>query len=204
MPYPFSFDLSTLSKAFFMELARMAEKRSLHKRLGERARYLARKFRIAELTGLEIGDALKVIEDLVDIYVRNLSQRSKFTESTKRAVILPHCSRKNMDNKCVARFDPEISSYSCGRCSSDCLVAQATELAKAKGYDVYVVPGGSGIHKIVEKHHYDAILGVACSEELILAANYLRMARIAGQGLPLTKNGCANTRFNVESYRNML
>ena len=187
-----------------MELARMAEKRSLHKRLGERARYLAKKFRIAELTGLEIGDALKVIEDLVDIYVRNLSQRNKFTMTTKRAVILPHCSRKNMDNKCVARFDPEISSYSCGRCSSDCLVAQATELAKAKGYDVYVVPGGSGIHKIVEKHHYDAILGVACSEELILAANYLRMARIAGQGLPLTKNGCANTRFNVESYRNML
>jgi hypothetical protein len=172
--------------------------------LGERARYLVKKFRITELTGLEIGDALKVIEDIIDIYVRNLSQREKFKESGKRALILPHCSRKNMDNKCCAIFDAEVSSYRCQHCSSDCLISKATELGEMKNYDVYVVPGGSCIHKIVEKNHYDAILGVACSEELKLAANYLKSVKITGQGLPLTKNGCAHTIFSIESLKNML
>jgi len=204
MPYPFSFDLTQISKSFFMELARISEERSLHRRLGENARRLVKKFRIAELTGLEIGDALKVIEDIVDIYVRNLAQRNRFTKSGRKAVLLPHCSRKNMDNRCWAKFDPNISSYRCGHCSSDCLVAQATDLAEARGYDVYVVPGGSCIHKIVEKYHYDAILGVACSEELKLAGNYLKMTGLVGQGLPLTKNGCANTSFSIESLKNLL
>lgn len=204
MPYPFSFDLTLLSQSFFMELARISEKKGLHRRLGERARYLVKKFRISELTGLELGDALKVIEDIVDIYVRNLAQRNRFTKSGRKAVLLPHCSRKNMDNRCLAKFDPDISSYRCGHCSSDCLVAQATDLAEARGYDVYVVPGGSCIHKIIEKHHYGAILGVACSEEINLAKNYLKMMNVVEQGLPLTKNGCANTRFSIESFQNLL
>jgi len=66
------------------------------------------------------------------------------------------------------------------------------------------VPGGSCIHKIVKKHSYDAILGVACSEELKLAGNYLKMTGLVGQGLPLTKNGCANTSFSIESLKNLL
>ena len=77
-------------------------------------------------------------------------------------------------------------------------------MAEAKGYDVYVVPGGSCIHKIVKKRSYDAILGVACSEELKLAEKYIKMAGLAGQCLPLTKNGCANTRFDLESFKNLL
>ena len=204
MPYPFSFDLTRISKSFFMELARISEEKGLHRRLGERARRLVKKFKIAELTGLDIGNALKVIEDIADIYVTNLAQRNKFTSSGRRAVLLPHCSRKNMDNKCWAEFNPEISSYRCGHCSSDCLVAQATDLAEAKGYDVYVVPGGSCVHKIAKKHHYDAILGVACSEELKLAEKYIKLVGLAGQGLPLTKNGCANTRFDMESFKGLL
>jgi len=204
MPYSFSFDLTQISRSFFIELARISEEKGLHRRLGDRARHLVKKFRIAELTGLDIGNALKVIEDIVDIYVTNLAQRNKFTKSGRRAVLLPHCSRKNMDNKCWAKFNPEISSYSCCHCSSDCLVAQATDLAEAKGYDVYVVPGGSCIHKIVKKQSYDAILGVACSEELKLAEKYIRMVGLAGQGLPLTKNGCAHTRFDLESFKNLL
>jgi hypothetical protein len=204
MPYPFSFDLTQISRSFFAELAKLAEEHDIHKRLGENARRLVKKFRVAELTGLEIGDALKVIEDIVDIYVRNLSQRSEFMESRKRALILPHCSRKNMDKKCWASFDPEVSSYRCQHCSSDCLISQATEIGEERKYDVYVVPGGSCIHKIVEKYHYDAIFGVACSEELKLAANYLKTVKITGQGLPLTKNGCAHTVFSIESLKNML
>ncbi|MGQ9514191.1 MAG: DUF116 domain-containing protein [Thermoproteota archaeon] len=185
-------------------MAKLSEYYSIHRRLAERTRYLVRKFRIAELTGLEIGDALKVIEDIVDIYVRNLSQREKFRKSGRRALILPHCSRKNMDNRCSAIFDAEISSYRCQHCTKDCLISIATKLGEMRNYDVYVVPGGSCIHKIVERHHYDAILGVACSEELKLASDYLKTVKIIGQGLPLTKNGCAHTIFSIESLKNML
>ncbi|MBO3803596.1 MAG: DUF116 domain-containing protein [Candidatus Brockarchaeota archaeon] len=204
MPYPFSFDLTRVSRSFFAELAKLSEEHDIHRRLGENARRLAKKFRVSELTGLEIGDALKVIEDMADIYVRNLSQRNEFREARKRALILPHCSRKNMDSKCWASFDAEVSSYRCKHCSSDCLISQATDLGEGRDYDVYVVPGGSCIHKIVEKYRYDAILGVACSEELKLAANYLKSVNITGQGLPLTKNGCAHTVFSIESLKGML
>ena len=116
MPYSFSFDLTQLSRSFFIELARISEKNGLHRRLGDRARHLVKKFKIAELTGLDLENAFKVIEDIVDIYVTNLAQKNKFTKSWRRAILLPHCSRKNMDNKCWAKFNPEISSYSCGHC----------------------------------------------------------------------------------------
>ncbi|UCH70772.1 MAG: hypothetical protein JSV29_01955, partial [Candidatus Bathyarchaeota archaeon] len=79
----------------------------MHRRIGERARSLAERFKIRELTGLDVSDALVLVEDLVDIYVRNLSERKSFSKTKDRALFLPHCSRKYMDKQCQARFDTE-------------------------------------------------------------------------------------------------
>jgi len=204
MPYGFSFDLSQIPKTFFKELARVATEKHMHRRIGERARSLAEKFRIRELTGLEVSDALMLIEDLVDIYARNLSQREKFLETRKRALFLPHCSRKYMDNQCQARFDPEIPSYQCAQCSKDCLVNQATALGSERGYDVYVVAGSSCIPKILKKQSYEGVVGVACSQELKIGGDYVGNSGLRGQAVPLTKNGCANTWFSIESLKRIL
>lgn len=204
MPYKFSFDLSRIPKAFFRDLANITNEKGLHKKLGGQVRHLAEKFKIQEITGLEVSDALMLVEDLVDIYVRNMSQTQKFHKTCKRALLLPHCARKYMDNRCQAKFNPEIPSYICSHCSEDCLVNQATQLAEKKGYDVFVIPGSSCVPKILKKNGYEGIIGVACSNELKIGDEYLQHLGLTGQAIPLTKNGCANTKFNMETLKKIM
>ena len=198
MPYKFNFDLSHLSQSFFKEVARFSNKRSFHRELGVKVQYLVEKFRIKELTGLCISDALKVVEDLLDVYIKNLSEKENFLKTSKRALLLPHCSRKFMDNRCQAYFDPEVPSYYCAHCSQDCLINKATTLAEKRGYDVYVIPGSSCIPKLI-KRNYEGIVGVACCEEIKMGMDYCKRVNVWSQGIFLTKNGCADTKFNLES-----
>jgi hypothetical protein len=204
MPYDFNFDLSRVSRLFFRELTRAAQERKLHKRFGKKARNLAEKFRLAEITGLDVQNALQLIEDLVDVYIRNASERKLFEKTRRRALFLPHCSRKYMDNRCQAVFDSEVPSYRCGHCSDDCLINQATKLGEVKGYDVYILPGGSCIPEILKKTQYEGSVGVACSQELKLGGDMLKSMRLAGQAVPLIKNGCSNTSFNFKSLEKTL
>jgi len=204
MPYKFSFDLSSISKSFFKELARVANERKLHKRLGLKARNLADKFKLTEITGLDVPDALQLVEDLVDIYIQNVSQRERFMKTKKRALFLPHCSRKYMDNRCKASFNPEVPSYKCGQCSEDCLVNRATRLGEEKGYDVYVLPGGSCVVDLLQRNKYEGVVGVACSQEVKLGGDGLKQMGLIGQAIPLIKNGCANTSFSLQSLEKTL
>lgn len=204
MPYKFNFDLSQISQPLFKEVARICNEKNIHIRIGEKVRYLIEKFKISEITGLGISDAIAIIEDLIDINIRNLLEKENFLKTSKRVLFLPHCSRKYMDNRCKAYFDSETPSYYCNHCSSDCLINQATNLAKKYGYDVYVIAGGSCIPKILKNNPYEGVVGVACCEELKLGGNYLKNLNIAGQGVPLIKNGCANTKFSIESLEAIL
>lgn len=204
MPYGFSFDLSRVSKSFFRELAKVAHEKDVHRRIGKKARNLAEKFKVREITGLEVSDALTLVEDMVDVYVRNVSGKEKFLKTRKRALLLPHCSRKHMDNRCKASFDPKVPSYFCANCSPECLINRATQLGKQKGYGVYVLPGGSCVPTILKNNFYDGIIGVACSQELTIGGNYIEALGRTGQALPLVKNGCANTRFNIETLERIL
>ncbi|MCW4055228.1 MAG: DUF116 domain-containing protein [Candidatus Bathyarchaeota archaeon] len=201
MPYRFSFDLSRIPKSFFRELASVTSEKGLHRKFGNKARHLAEKFRIQEITGLDVSDALMLVEDLVDIYVRNVSESQNFHKTKKRALLLPHCARKHMDNRCQARFNPEIPSYSCGHCSEDCIVNKATNLAEKKGYDVFVLAGSSCVPQILKKSGYEGVIGVACSHELKMGGDYLQHLGLTGQAIPLTKNGCANTEFSLDTLK---
>jgi len=104
-----------------------------------------------------------------------------------------------MDNRCKAVFDASIPSYTCAHCSKDCLVNKADRLAKKKGYDVYVLPGASCIPKILKMGRYEGVVGVACGEEIKLSGEILGGMDIAGQAIPLIKNGCANTAFSMDT-----
>jgi len=204
MPYGFSFDLSDISKSFFRELARVARERKLHKRFGVKARHLAEKFRLTEITGLNVPDALQLVEDLVDVYVQNASDREQFEGTENRVLFLPHCSRKHMDSRCKATFNPQIPSYRCGHCSEDCLVNEATRIGERKGYDVHILPGGSCIPEILKKYQYQGVVGVACGQELKLGGEFIKKIGLAAQAIPLVKNGCANTSFSLKSLEKTL
>jgi hypothetical protein len=204
MPYQFNFDLTRVSRFFFREVAEAAHKRKLHRRIGEVALRLLERFRIQEITGLDVTQALMLLEDLIDIQMKNLSNRERFLKTCRRVLFLPHCSRKYMDNRCKAVFDRSIPSYSCSHCSLDCLVGQATLVGEKRGYDVYVLPGGSCIHQILRKGRYEALVGVACGEEIKLAEGLLEKTGLPGQTVPLIKNGCADTKFNIQALEKVL
>jgi len=204
MPYQFRFDLTRLSQSFFTGIAVAAQKRKLHRKIGNAAMRLLQRFKVQEITGLDLTQALVLLEDLIDIQTRNFSDRERFARTSRRVLFLPHCSRKYMDNRCKAPFDEKIPSYRCAHCSPECLVNQATTAGEKKGYDVYVLPGGSCIHQILQKCRYEALVGVACGEEIKLAEGLLDKTGLPGQNVPLIKNGCANTTFNLWALKEIL
>jgi hypothetical protein len=171
----------------------------MHKKVGKTIQETIKKFKIQEATGLNLSDAVTLLEDLIDVQARNLIEREKFVQTKKRALFLPHCSRKFMDNRCKATFDPNLPSYICAHCSPDCPVGRAVLLAEKKGYDVYILPGGSCIPKILKSKNYEGVVGVACGAEVRAGGEILKAMNVSGQNVPLIKNGCANTAFNIET-----
>ena len=204
MPYQFTFDLSKVPRFFFTEIARISYQKGMHKSLLDTLQRVIKKFRIQEATGLNLSDAIVLIQDLIDVQAVNLTERKKFLQTKKRALLLPHCSRKYMDSRCKAAFDPAVPSYTCAHCSQDCLVNRADCLAKEKGYDVFVLPGGSCVPKILKASHYEGIVGVACGEEIKISKSILGASDVVAQAIPLIKNGCANTVFNMETMAKTL
>jgi hypothetical protein len=198
MSYKFNFDLSNFSQSFFREIVKMSYRSKIHKKVGEKARYLVEKFKVDKFTGLPFENAISIVEDFIDTSITNVMEREDFLKTKKRVLLLPHCSRKFMDGRCKAKFNSKIPSYFCNHCSPDCLVSKATNLAKERGHDVFIISGGSCITKILEKSHYDGVIGVACCEEIIVTKKYLNNMNLKSQALPLIKNGCANTRFNIK------
>ena len=165
---------------------------------------IIKKFKIEEVTGLSINDAIVLLHDFMDMQAANMNERDKFLESKKRALLLPHCSREYLDNRCKAVFDTNIPSYICAHCSDSCLVNQADKIAKERGYDVFVLPGGSCIPKILNNIKYEGVIGVACGEEAKMLRPLLNNMDIAVQSIPLIKNGCVNTIFNIETLVKIL
>ena len=133
MPYKFTFDISKSPHHFFTEIAVASYQRGVHKVFLNTLKDIIRKFRIQEATGLNLQDSLVLIQDLIDIQAANLMNRGQFFNTKKRAVFLPHCSRKYMDGRCKAVFDTNIPSYVCAHCSPDCDVNKAEYYCETKG-----------------------------------------------------------------------
>ncbi|MEM2970788.1 MAG: DUF116 domain-containing protein [Candidatus Bathyarchaeia archaeon] len=204
MPYKFTFDLSRIPRFFFVEVTKVGYQKGLHKKAGSTTQKIIKKFRIQEATGLNLSDAVLVLQDLIDVQARNLIEREKFVQTKRRALFLPHCSRKHMDSSCKAAFNSEIPTYICANCSPDCLINNAASFAAKKGYDVYILPGGSCVANILKSKNYDGVVGVACGEEIRLSGEILKSMGVVGQAVPLIKNGCANTLFSIETLFRIL
>ena len=199
MPYKFTFDISKAPQHFFIELAIVSNQMGMQKVFEKTLQELIRKFRIQEVTGLNVQDAVVLIQDLLKMQTLNLTQKQEFLQTKKRALFLPHCCRKYMDSRCQAVFDPSLTSYVCAHCSPDCFVNKAEHIAKEKGYDVYVLSGGSCMPNILKQKKYEGVVGVACGPEVVMSGEKLSSMGMAWQSVPLLKNGCANTFFNMET-----
>jgi hypothetical protein len=199
MPYKFTFDISKVSQHFFIELAIIANQMGKQKIISKTLQVLIRKFRIHEVSGINIQDAVLLIQDLLEMQTLNLMQKQEFLKTKKRALFLPHCCRKYMDSQCQAVFETSLPSYVCAHCSPNCCVNKADRIAREKGYDVYVLSGGSCMPDILKQKNYDGVVGVACGAEVMMSGEKLSSLGVAWQSVSLLKNGCVNTFFNFET-----
>ncbi|MCD6434120.1 MAG: DUF116 domain-containing protein [Candidatus Diapherotrites archaeon] len=160
-------------------------------------------------TNLDISEATQVVAQKLGLNERwtkytHIEFRNKLNELAfretpleKRAVFLPHCIRKQ--NKCKGKYGKfGLECKGCGACQ----IAELIRISKEIGYkDIFVVPGGSMVIKIIKKIKPKAALGVACYNELNLAFNALRKLGVAAQGVLLLKEGCSETFTNIEEFR---
>lgn len=118
---------------------------------------------------------------------------------SERSLFLPQCLR-NAD-KCTAKMDGV--GYICKHCGA-CSISNIKQFAEELGYEVYVVPGGSMVLKIIANTKPKAVVGVACDFELGEAFEKLASLNIWYQGVPLLKDGCKNTAVDVEKLLGIL
>lgn len=117
----------------------------------------------------------------------------------RRMIFLPQCLRAP---GCRARLDSRLG-YICDRCGA-CPIAPISKGADEKGYSVFIVPGDSFVKRIVRNEHPDAVIGVACHEELSMAMLAGMRMRVICAGVMLKKSGCFNTDVDVEKVLNLM
>ena len=94
MPYKFTFDLSPVPRFFFTEIARISYQKGMHKTLFNTLQDMIKKFKIQEATGLNLSDAVVVIQDLIDVQAVNLMERKSFLQTKKRALVAASLHQK--------------------------------------------------------------------------------------------------------------
>jgi hypothetical protein len=82
MPYRFNSDFTHISHSFSRDLATITQTRCIHMKRGDLAQYVVRRFNVDELTGLNVTKAITLIEDLLTIHTKNLSDSHEFEEDT--------------------------------------------------------------------------------------------------------------------------
>lgn len=195
MAYDFTFDISPMAGSLLDEISLVSYGKKISRTV---IRQIVEKFNLHKLLRIDMEAAVTIVEDLINVYSRNHDERELFMDTKKRALFIPHCSRKFMDSRCKAVFDEDYRTFKCMKCSSDCRVSHASKLGEERGYDVFILPGGSCIRKIIENGKYDAVAGVACTQELRLWGDFVESKKIIKQEIPLMSNGCANTKFSME------
>jgi uncharacterized protein len=130
------------------------------------------------------------IVDQIGVEVRNRDNEKLFrkVKPQDKILVLPHCLRHN---ECEATL--EASGLVCKDCQR-CVIGVLKDKGESMGYHVFIIPGSTFLKKIVENYKFKAVLGVACYQELNLAM--MKLSNFPGQGVPLLKDGCMNTKVD--------
>lgn len=116
----------------------------------------------------------------------------------KRALFLPHCTR---NKNCPAKLGKY--GYECKECGK-CGIAKVKKAAEKMGYSVYIVPGGSVVWKIIKDKKPEAVVGVACTKELVMALEITENGKIPAQTSTLLRDGCVNTLMDEDDIIEVL
>ena len=153
---------------------------------------------LAKKVTIELAIEKENLVNLVSIEAMNVVKRSEYTHVPleKRILLIPHCLRDPM--RCEAPIDDE--GYHCKKCGA-CVIADITRSAEEKGLKWYMVGGGSHAIRIIKNAQPQAVLGIACFDEAMMA-----IEKISGYGIPiqavlLSKDGCVNTEVDFDAVQ---
>lgn len=145
-----------------------------------------------------IGKSLGLSDALIQfahVELRNAVYETEFKKIPfkERALFLPHCSRNS--KTCIASSDDEgLHCQHCGGCD----VTKAVKLAEELGYtQIFMVPGGSMVKKMLDKYKPKAAIGVSCFHEAIMAFELTKQVNVIPQVVLLIKDGCKDTQINL-------
>lgn len=144
-------------------------------------------------------DENKVLE--LYVVAKNNVGRERFNRLpySERILLLPQCLRSR---DCPAK--PGEYGYKCidcGRCSLGHLIGEVEALGYRKAM---IISGGSIVPKTFAKLKPKGCLGVGCLKELVMGSFICEKFGVAGQGLPLLKDGCLETNLDWGMLKNML
>lgn len=136
-----------------------------------------------------VGVDAKIV-DQIGVEVRNKVNEKFFKkiDPKDKVLVLPHCLR---DADCEAKL--ESSGLVCKNCNR-CVIGVLKVKAENKGFKVFIIPGSTFLKKIIENNKFEAVLGVACYQDLNLAM--MKLSKFSCQGVPLLKDGCINTKVD--------
>ncbi|MBS7623585.1 DUF116 domain-containing protein [Candidatus Bathyarchaeota archaeon] len=152
--------------------------------------------RVAARMGVDEKRVLELYVAAKNNVGRGLFNRLPYSE---RIILLPQCLRSR---DCPARADE--GGYLCVDCGR-CRLGQTIRMAEALGYKrAIVISGGSVVPKIFTNLRPRGCLGVGCLKELVLGSFVCEKFGVAGQGLPLLKDGCFETDLDWDMLERMM
>ena len=80
----------------------------------------------------------------------------------------------------------------CGKCD----IGKICQAARKYDFEVYVIPGGSFVKKIIKEHRPKSCIGVACYPELAESMQGASPFMVV-QGVSLLRDGCFETKVDV-------
>lgn len=137
-------------------------------------------------------------KDFITILINNELWREtvKQTPYERRFLLLPQCFR-DKEICSAALVDIGLLCNECGKCPTGDLQDEADEL----NYVSLIAEGTTAVTKLLEQGKIDAVIGVSCMSVLERSFPYMANDAIPGIAIPLYKDGCENTKFDIDWVR---
>ena len=128
---------------------------------------------------------------MVGAEIMNKAFNNEFTNSTRKALLLPACMKFHQNNKCKAK---KISlDFICTGCTFECRINKYRRLGIQKGFEVHIIPHSSTFTEWLQKWAVGkniGVVGVACPLNLITGGLELKSLGIPAQCVLLDYCGC--------------
>ena len=136
-----------------------------------------------------LGRSPRKIE-LAGIDLLNLYSRCAFraVAPEKRLLMLPHCLR-HLECPAKTTFSEGIKCVLCGKCG----IAQIERACREHGVHCYIAMGSQFAYRILREQNPEAVLGVACANDLFRTMYETNRAGLPMTGILLSRDGCIMT-----------